>query len=430
MRYRFNMNYFIFSSFIAFAITFYFCNKSRIFQYIKRIFLPLCAVLFIIALIAFPKTAVSSALKGIHLWLEVVFPSLFPFFVASQLLNRSGFIGFAGIIMEPVMRPLFNIPGCGSFALAMGIVSGYPIGASITSDMKRQNLISKTEAERLLTFTNNSGPLFIMGAVAVGMFNMPVAGYLLYISHVAACLTVGFIFRYYKCSEKSTKKPYLKMSQKIRIELKKLKNSDINPYTLFGECVKNSVSTILAIGGFIIFFSVLINILISCGISGWVCSTAPTVFGKLGLGQQILEGIFCGFFEITTGANLINSANVDLIIKLCTVSLIIGWAGLSVHAQVLSVINGSDISAKPYIIGKALQGIISCIYTFIGYKLFSSSIHKTSSVFANSEKVFSDNWKSILQSSLHSVLSISVIMLLISVIYLCTTTFVSRKNLF
>lgn len=220
------------------------------------------------------------------------------------------------------------------------------------------------------------------------------------------------------------------MSQKIRIEFKKLKNSDINPYTLFGECVKNSISTILAIGGFIIFFSVFINVLISSGISGCICSNASALLDKLGLGKQIIEGIFCGFFEITTGSNLINLANADLIVKLCTVSLIIGWAGLSVHAQVLSVINGSDISPKPYILGKALQGIISCIYTFIGYNLFSSFIHKSSSVFANSENVFTDNWKSILQSSLHSVLTISVIMLLISVIYICTTTLVSRKNLF
>lgn len=424
------MNYFLFTSFIAFCLTFYFCNKNKIVLYIKKSFLPICAILFIIALIVFPKTAVSSAVKGIHLWLEVVFPSLFPFFVASQLLNRSGFIGFAGVIMEPIMRPIFNIPGCGSFALAMGIVSGYPIGASITSDLKRQNLISKTEAERLLTFTNNSGPLFIMGAVAVGMFNMPSAGYLLYISHVAASLTVGFIFRYYKSSEKSPKKPYLKLSQKIKIELKRLKNSDMNTFTLFGECIKNSISTILAIGGFIIFFSVLINVMISSGISGWVCSTVPALLGKLGLGPQILEGMFCGFFEITTGANLINSANAPLVIKLCTVSMIIGWAGLSVHAQVLSVISGSNISAKPYIVGKALQGILSGLYTFTGYKLFSSFIHKTSSVFANSENSFSNNWMNILESSLHSVLSISAIMLIITAIYLCTTTFMARKNLF
>lgn len=424
------MTYFLITSFIAFAVTFYFCNKSRIVLYVKKSLLPICAVFFILALIIFPKTAVSSALKGIHLWLEVVFPSLFPFFVASQLLSRSGFIGFAGVVMEPIMRPVFNIPGCGSFALAMGIVSGYPIGAVITSDLKKQNLITKTEAERLLTFTNNSGPLFIMGAVAVGMFKMPSVGYLLYISHVAACLTVGIIFRYYKSSEKSPKKPYLKLSQKIRMEFQKLKNSDTNPYTLFGECIKSAITTILAIGGFIIFFSVLINILIASGISGWICSMAPAFIGKLGFGPQILEGIFCGFFEITTGANLINAAKAGLIIKLCTTSLIIGWAGLSVHAQVMSVISGSGINAKPYIVGKALQGIISGIYTFIGYQLFSSSIHGISSVFAESSPIFSDNWSKLLQSSLHSIFIISLIMLLLSLIYLCTAIFISRKKLF
>lgn len=94
--------------------------------YLKNILLPFICIVFIIALILFSKTAVSSALKGINLWLYVVFPSLFPFFVATGVLNRTGFVKAAGVLLEPVMRPLFNVPGCGSFAVAMGITSGYP----------------------------------------------------------------------------------------------------------------------------------------------------------------------------------------------------------------------------------------------------------------------------------------------------------------
>jgi len=93
----------------------------------------------------------------IFLWFNVVFPSLFPFFVASEILYRTGFIKAIGILLEPIMRP-FNVPGCGSFAFAMGITSGYPVGAKITASMREEKLLSKTESERLLSFTNNSGP--------------------------------------------------------------------------------------------------------------------------------------------------------------------------------------------------------------------------------------------------------------------------------
>ena len=68
------------------------------------------------------------------------------------------------------MKPLFNIRGEGSFALIMGIISGYPVGAKIACNFRKNNVCSKEECERLLSFTNNSGPLFIVGTVGITMF--------------------------------------------------------------------------------------------------------------------------------------------------------------------------------------------------------------------------------------------------------------------
>lgn len=422
------MNIFLFSTFIILATTLYLNSKKTIITYIKKGFLPLFGILFIIALILYPKTAVASASKGISLWLEIVFPSLFPFFVASQLLSKSGFINIFGIILEPIMRPLFNVPGCGSFALAMGIVSGYPVGAVITTDLRKQDLITRVEAERLLTFTNNSGPLFIMGAVAVGMFKLPNTGYLLYISHIAACITVGLIFKYYKKERNNTLKSSVKISQRIKIELLRMRNSEINPWTLFGECIKNSIFTILTIGGFIIFFSVLINIMLSSGIIGRTCELIPGFINK-GLGTKTIEGLICGIFEITTGTNLINLASVDLKIKLCCASLIIGWAGFSVHTQVMSIVSASDIRVKPYIIGKALQGIISTIYTYIGYSLFSKSIMAESPVFSNITTKYITQWEHIFKTSLQNIVVASLIMITVSIIYICIISITLKKRL-
>ena len=60
------------------------------------------------------------------------------------------------------MRPLFNVPGEGAFPLIMGIISGYPVGAKIVTNFRKNGTVTKEEGERLITFTNNSGPLFII----------------------------------------------------------------------------------------------------------------------------------------------------------------------------------------------------------------------------------------------------------------------------
>ena len=424
------MNWFLLSSFIFLLSTIFLSYKKTFYAYLKKSLLPIMVLLFIASLIIFPKTAVSSASKGIKLWLEIVFPSLFPFFVATQLLSKSGIVSLFGIILEPVMRPLFNVPGCGSFALAMGIVSGYPVGASITAELRKQEMITRLEAERLLTFTNNSGPLFIMGAVGVGMFNQPVLGYLLYLSHVAACLTVGFIFGFYKKRQTgSTIKSKTKMQDNIKIELKKLKNSDTNLWTLFGDCIKNSVYTILAIGGFIIFFSVLINIMITSGLIGTVSRMLPD-FAGAGLGSKTVEGFLCGIFEITTGASYITRSSAALVVKLCCASLIIGWAGFSVHTQVMSIVSTTDIKVKPYLVGKALQGIISCFYTFIGYSLFSSLLPVGSAVFAHGSDSITKGWGNIFAGSLQYIGISALIMTIISVSYICIIRLTSKRSLF
>ncbi len=60
--------------------------------------------------------------------------------------------------------------GIGAYAFIMGIISGYPVGAKIVTEFRKNGNCSRAEAERLLAFTNNSGPLFIIGTVGVSMF--------------------------------------------------------------------------------------------------------------------------------------------------------------------------------------------------------------------------------------------------------------------
>ena len=110
--------------------------------------------------------------NGLSLWANSVVPSLFPFFVATELLSHTNIINQLGNILNFIMKPLFNVNGKGSFAFIMGIISGYPIGAKIAANFRKNNICSKEECERLLSFTNNSGPLFIIGTVGISMFEI------------------------------------------------------------------------------------------------------------------------------------------------------------------------------------------------------------------------------------------------------------------
>lgn len=362
--------------------------------YARRLAIPALCIIFVLCLLIFSKTAVAAASRGLRLWFDIVFPSLFPFFVASEVLNATGFAKAAGILLEPVMRPVFNVPGCGSLALLMGVASGYPTGAKITCDLRMKGAVSRTEAERLLAFTNNSGPLFITGAVATGMYGAPALGFFLLACHITACLTVGVLFRFYRRGrETPVKARDGRILARFRKELRYPSDTvNTNAATLFGDAVRNSISLILAIGGFIILFSVIINLLLESGVIGSTASLLAIVLSPLNVDKGTITAILSGFFEITTGSSLTSSLmGVPLTLQLSAASFIIGWAGLSVHSQVLSITGRTDISIKPYLFGKLLQGIFAAVYTWAGLRLFNPYIGLPKTVMAQFP-VFHTNW--------------------------------------
>lgn len=382
--------------------------KTTYIIFIKKLIVPVAAILFIVCLLIFSETSVNAAYKGLKLWFNIVFPSLFPFFVASELLNGSGIIKKAGKLFEPLMRPFFNVPGYGSFPFAMGITSGYPVGAKITARLRKNNLVSKIEAERLLTFTNNSGPLFIMGAVAVGMFKRPETGVLLFICHILSSITVGIIFRNYKKTEKKIRKKY-------GFKLEKQTTSGACFSIIFGKAVRDSIMTLMTICGFIVFFSVLINLLTVSGFIEYTSRMMSALLFPIGINEPDIKSVLSGVFEITSGVNIASSSDSDMVHKLTAVSMILGWAGLSVHSQVAAIISDTDISIKPYIKGKLLHGIISALYTYTFLKISNTTFAVSSPVFSQKNMEAVLTWNRILPASCR-FLGIALLILLLCIL--------------
>ncbi|MCK8817596.1 hypothetical protein MWH28_09525 [Natroniella sulfidigena] len=128
----------------------------------------LIAIFVTISLVIYSEQAFEAAVNGLHTWWKIVFPALLPFFIIAEILMGLGVVHFMGALLEPLMRPIFKVPGIGAFAVAMGLASGYPIGAKITGKLRREKLCTQVEGERLVSFANTADPLFMVGSVAPG----------------------------------------------------------------------------------------------------------------------------------------------------------------------------------------------------------------------------------------------------------------------
>lgn len=242
---------------------------------LKKNFLSIIVILFVIFLCVYSNQNIEAVKEGLSLWVNNVIPSLFPFFIATEILCKTNFINILGKILQKPVSKLFNVPGEGVFPLIMGTISGYPSGAKIVSNLKKDKILSEEEAERLISFTNNSGPLFILGTVGVSLIKNKTLGYILLISHIISCLIVGIIFRNWK---KTTE-----ISRKTVVE-KEEKNISIKDFgEILGDSIRNSIATILNIGGFIVFFSVVISILNSSGFFNFT----SFIFEKLNISSDI-----------------------------------------------------------------------------------------------------------------------------------------------
>ncbi len=336
---------------------------------LKRNLSSFILLAFTFGLLIFSKTNLSAVKNGLALWANSVIPSLFPFFVATELLMHTNIIYQLGFILNKYMKPIFNIRGEGSFAFIMGIVSGYPVGAKIASNFRQNNICSKEECERLLSFTNNSGPLFIIGTVGILMFKNTTIGILLFITHLLASISVGIFFRFWK-NNKTSKNFFKNSYSKTQDNNKNISLANLGE--ILAESITSATSTILLIGGFIVVFSSIISILKASGVLNICASFFYPIFDMLNINTSFCLPLISGFLEITNGISSISNIPCKkLSINIILASFLLGFGGISVMLQVLSIISKTDLSIKPYILGKLLHGILAAFYTYIFINIFS-----------------------------------------------------------
>ncbi len=339
-----------------------------------------------VALILWPAQTSQAVREGLELCGNVIIPALFPFFLLSSLVVELSLSRYLGRILAPVMVPLFRVNGTCATALALGAVGGYPVGARTAIQLYKDGQCSKTEAERLLAFCNNCGPAFILGVVGSGVFGDRRAGLLLYAAHLLASVLVGFLFRFYKPNER----PNRACTDPAQFQTVRFSAA-------FTHAVAGSLQSCLNISAFILCFSVILKLLALSGLLDLGASLLSTLLAPFGLDRIWAQRLITGLLELSSGVSSL--ADGSAAGRLSMAAFMLGWAGISVHCQVLVFLGDSGLSMGTYVAGKLLHGGLSALITAVLVRLCALELP---AAFYLTEQT-----QAIAESSLHQILVLS-----------------------
>lgn len=194
------------------------------------------------------------------------------------------------------------------------------------------------------------------------MFSNSSIGILLFFTHMLSAISVGSILGLYSRIKSSSENTFSNIY--INNDVQSCSLKDLG--SILSDAILESSKTIIMIGGFVVIFSVIISILKTSKVLQLISYSLYPILDVLKIDSIFSIPIISGIIELTNGISLVTSTSTKTIstnIILC--AFLLGFGGLSVLLQVLSIASKSDLSIKKYIYGKVLQGIIAAIYTYI-----------------------------------------------------------------
>jgi sporulation integral membrane protein YlbJ len=283
-------------------------------------------------MLIFPKQTFEGASNGLLLWFQIVLPTLLPFIILSNLLIHTNAVTYISTIVKPFMQRLFRVSDYGCYAVFVGFLCGYPMGAKVVADLIQTEKISGEEGQYLLSFCNNTSPMFIISFIVMQNFkNESLLLGTLVILYLAPVVCSFLFRRFYKVNKQSF------------IQKKHSNEGFFFDFNLFDNCIMNGFETITKVGGYIMLFSVLFSI----------CETVSYT-------KYLLP-----FLEITNGIHWISNNIQPLYITFPLVLTLTSFGGFCAIAQTNSMIQESKLSILPYIIQKLITALVTSLLAMI-----------------------------------------------------------------
>ncbi len=344
----------------------------------KKNFQIFITIFFLISLFLFPNASFEGAKKGLLLWFQIVLPTLLPFLIFSNLIFHLNITQAFSVFLYPILNKIMPITKHGCYPIAIGLLSGYPMGAKACADMTTSKKISVSEGQFLLAFCNNASPMFLLNYVLLQSLhietNIPIFMSIL----ITSSLLCGYIYLFFhkedfnylksknKTSYSNLKHNYSNTNTPSNIKKKEKKEApsafisnetSLHTPTYFqilDISIMNSFEIITKIGGYIILFSLLANLIVTL---------LPI--------SDIPKAILIGILEITTGIQYIENSSLSYPVKILLAMTLSSFGGLSSIAQTGSVLLLSPLKLSIYVKYKFLNSII-CLLLTLFYLYISS----------------------------------------------------------
>lgn len=309
----------------------------------------------------YAKETSRAARDALYLCMDVVIPSLFPFFALSRL-TAPFFKSFAcPRFLRALLRRFFGLPYYFLPAIVLGYLSGYPAGAKLARDMFDEGMVDSVGASRAIAVTNNCSPLFIIGTVGAGLFKSVRIGFVLLAVHWIAGLVSAVLLNLLL-----RKSRYAKLDGTVVFDGHNMSKGTKGSLSfLIPVAIEDAAVLSVKVTGYIVFFAVLSELMRRLGLftflgSAIACIIPASLAGK---GFPVfIASVLKGLMEIASGSSAISMAvNTPVVFQLAAVSLICGFAGFSVHTQVMGIMKGTGAHYRVFLIGKILHGITACL---------------------------------------------------------------------
>lgn len=298
----------------------------------KRTPFLILTIILLLYLLVFPQEAIAASKNGIHLWFHTIMPTMLPFLILSGLLIHSGAIHSLTNLIPDIICRLFGVSSYGIYVLTMGILCGYPMGAKLTADLYRNNIISENEASYLLTISNNPGPMFLSGYLIHQLLHIEKYTGLIFLLLYTSSFLCSLIFR----------SVYHRWTADIsNVSLNKKEVSSIPFSELLDTSIMNGFESITKLGGYILLFSL---------ISAMLETLLP-----VNMFCQIIKAIT----EITTGSEAIAALSWPLSLKTAVILGSASFGGISCIFQASSMIQNTPLSVRMYCLSKILNGLLT-----------------------------------------------------------------------
>ncbi len=295
------------------------------------------------AFLLYKNDVITGASEGLLLWYRFVLPSLLPFMVLVNIMIRTDAVSLPARLLGPLMKIFPGVSSAGSFAVLSGFLCGYPMGAKVSADLVSRRQISYTEGSYLLSFCNNTSPMFILGVLLLKFIPEKELHLPLFLILFLSPLLCGQFFRIYYTHKApasfnggySPAKPVPSCGQ-------------TSFAATIDTCLMDGFYAIVKVGLYMMLFSILIRL---------SASLLP--------GRGLVKTLFLSSLEVTTGLSLLAKLEIPAMYRCILLMAAVSFGGFCAIFQTSSMIQESGLKILPYIAEKLITAMATSLLTYL-----------------------------------------------------------------